>query len=151
MKKLKKQAELMENISLMATTDNKVIMKVELTEQQKQMLQAAQAPAVVAPVAPSPYQQPTMSPEMARRYGLNPGGRPGQPAASAPAAAAKPDPNALTQPFFPGQGTWKHEGDGYQISVQDEKGKQLAGAAVAEPDKLTVHFPSMTLVMDRVE
>ncbi|MCI0539684.1 MAG: CvpA family protein [Verrucomicrobiales bacterium] len=151
MRRLKKQAELMSNISFIATTDNKAILKVDLTEQQKQLLQAAQAPAAVVPVA-APT-QPTMSPEMARRYGLNPGGDqrrlgPGQPVAAPPTPVpAKPNPNALTQPVFSAQGSWKREGDTYQISMQDEKGKQQSGAALAEEDKLTLNLPAMALVL----
>jgi hypothetical protein len=101
-----------------------------------------------------------MSPEMARRYGLNPGGNqpgrrpgPGQsaPTPLTPAAASKPNPNVLTQPIFSAQGSWKHESDKYQVSMQDEKGKQQTGEVVAEEDKLTLHLPSMTLVLAKAD
>src|SRR5205814_8025511 len=86
MSRLKKEADFMSNVSFVATTDNKALLKVELTDQQKQMLQAAQAPATAPAAAAAPGS--SMPPDVARRYGLTPrGGRP--PAVRAPVPAAQ--------------------------------------------------------------
>jgi hypothetical protein len=150
MQKLKKQAGLMSNISFVATTDNKAILKVELTEQQQKILQAAQAPAVVAPAEPAG--QPTMSPDLARRYGIGPGGRRTSPGGQqVRPAAPKPATPSLVQPVFSAQGTWKHTDDKYEVALQDEKGKQQTGNVVAEDGRLIIHLPTKTLVLARVE
>jgi len=57
----------------------------------------------------------------------------------------------LRQPIFSAQGSWKREADKYQVTMQDEKGKQQTGEAVAEEDKLTLGFPSMTLVLAKAD
>jgi hypothetical protein len=57
----------------------------------------------------------------------------------------------LTQLVFSAQGSWKQEGDKYQVSMQDEKGKQQTAEAAAEADKLTLNLPAVALVLAKAD
>lgn len=145
--------ETLKSVTLMATTDKKVNLKVEVSDQVKQQSQAAAQAAAAAAARnnPGPGQMP---PEIARRYGLGPSGRnpssnPGTP--SSPPASATVTNKESGQPIYSGQGSWQREGDKYQIKLQDEKGKSLTGQAVAEDEKLVITTPQITLVFARTD
>ena len=133
---------------MMATPDNQVVMKMELTDEAKALLQAAQnavqaaaqAAAGQTPGAPPPG----MSSAMMRRYGLirsnpPPGGG---------AQPATPRPVALPVDYN-GQGTWSHDDSSYKLTVKDDKGRDHPGRAVAEDDRLVVTSQGHSLVFVR--
>ncbi|MBM3839980.1 MAG: CvpA family protein [Verrucomicrobia bacterium] len=147
--------ESLKSVTLMATTDNKVNLKVEMSDQFNQAAQAAaQAAAAAAAAAQNQSGGSQMSPEMAQRYGLTrrggspsaPSGAPTPPPAAAPVASREPP-----QPIYSGQGSWQREGDKYQVKLQDERGRSLGGQGSAEVDRLTITLPQITLVFNRAE
>ncbi|MBI2948211.1 MAG: CvpA family protein [Verrucomicrobia bacterium] len=156
MMKLKRNlTELLKSVTLMATTDNKVNLKVEMSDQFKQAAQAAaQAAAAAASAAQNSPGSSQMSPEMAQRYGLGRGrgaSTPPSGAPTAPPAAASVASREPAQPLYSGQGSWQREGDKYQLKLQDERGRPLNGQAIAEEDKLTITMPQITLVFNQAE
>ncbi len=152
MNKLKKQAQLLSNVAFVATTDNKAILKVELTEQQKQLLQAPPAAAATEPPGGAGAGA-GMSPELAQRYGLNPNqrGGPRRPGAPTPQPVARPAAPTFTQLVFSAQGSWKKEGDNYVLALQDEKNQGQKAEAIADGERLTIRHPALTLVLAKVE
>jgi hypothetical protein len=149
MRRLKKQADLMSNISFVATTDNQAILKVGVDRAAKAIAPGSSGSGAVAPVAAP---QPTMSPEMARAmvWVLVEVGRSQPVAAPPPVQAAKPNRNALTQPVFSAQGV----GNKKVTSIRSRcrtKGKQQAGEAVADEEKLVLNLPVMTLVLAKAD
>jgi hypothetical protein len=145
-------------VSLLATPDNKVIMKMELTEEAQKIIQAAQA----ALNAPPPEQEeaapaPQMDERMMRRYGLMGRGRAMMRAGPAP-DTARPAPPKPSSPMvaagvadvnFSGQGSWERVGDKYRIKFQDERGKEHSGEATADEEKLALNIQGQTLVFAR--
>jgi len=152
------------NVSLLATPDKKLIIKVEMGEEAKKIIADAQRAAEMAAAAAAARassedtpQQPQMSEQMRRRYGLGPGMRRGPRAEGGPPAQAappKPAPSALAAAGIPevnlaGQGTWERTGDKYKVKFQDEKGKSQSGECVADEDRLTLLVPGQSLVFAR--
>ncbi len=128
--------EIAPTISLMATTDKKLILKVS-------------APAAAPPANPDEQAADASgayaSPELAQRYGLN---RP--PAAArpnTPAPSAKPAGPVVTG----GEGTWERLDDQYTVAFQSEQGQSAQFKAVAHDDELTLLTPQATLVFLRSE
>jgi hypothetical protein len=143
------------NVSLLATPDKKLIIKVEMSEEAKRFIQALEQAAAPPPPPPSedtPAPPPQMSEMYMRRYGIRPGMRQGAPPPQA--APPKPARSALAAAGIPevnlaGQGTWERAGDKYKIKFQDEKGKGQSGEAVADEDRLTVSVLGQALVFTR--
>lgn len=140
----------MAKVSFMATPDNKAFFRVELSDQAKSMIQAAQAAVAAAQRTAEDAQpaQPRMDPRMAQRYGLQPRG-------GAPAAAATPTP-APSQPLpgipevnLAGQGTWERDGVKYRLKVADEKGRQMSGEGTADEERFLVTMDGRPLLFVR--
>ncbi|MBM3833763.1 MAG: CvpA family protein [Verrucomicrobia bacterium] len=141
MARLKKMLnDYMGSVTFTATTDRKASLKVELSEQAKQILQAAQAAAAPRTQSPNPG-APAMSPEMAARYGM----RPGQPGPGSAQQPATPTP-AVALPKLGvsgGDGAWERQGDKYEVKLQDEKGKEHSIETLADDERMTLSSSSM--------
>ncbi|MBI2929239.1 MAG: CvpA family protein [Verrucomicrobia bacterium] len=145
-------------ITLVATADNKAIVKVELTDQAKKLIDSILNPQPV--VIPRPVDAepppPAIDPRFAARYGLNrPGGRPGIPTPEVPPTPAPvplakpPPPHPLADLTLSAQGTWQRAGDKYQLKLQNEKGKEETAEALVEGDKLTIMKSGQTIIFIR--
>jgi len=143
------------NVSLLATPDNKLIIKVEMGEEAQRIVAAAQAAQAAAQAAAQQQEgaPPQMSEQMMRRYNLRGGARTGAPQAET-AAPPRPAPSALAAAGIPevnlaGQGAWERAGDKYKIKIQDEKGREQSGQGVADDDRLTLSVQGQSLVFAR--
>jgi hypothetical protein len=134
--------EVMPAVSLTATTDNKITLKAEGVADK---LRAIFQPAVVPPPVAA-ANAAVLSPQLQQRYGLN---RPQPRAVAPPPVAAKPVEIPYT--VLSAQGAWEHQGDKYQLKVQDEKGKSQNLQAVADEERLTVSSPNLTLVFAKAD
>jgi phosphate/sulfate permease len=142
MTRLKKQInELMAGVSFVATTDNKATLTVEMSEQMKQLAQAA---ATAQANRPAP---PPVDPRY--RQQQSPGAR-----RPAPAPAPAPGPTPATvapQLALSAQGTWERDGDKYLLKLQNERGRSQTMKAEADDEKLILQNPPTSLVFTRAE
>lgn len=126
-------------VSLLATTDEKVILNAG---------QATPAEAVAAPAA-----EP-VDPNVAR-YGLQGQPRgPGPRGGPTPAVAARPTTSrtvapTLNQQIQPSQGSWKRDLDKYQLGITTGRGGPQTVEAVIEGNRLSVNHPAVTLIFDK--
>jgi len=152
----------MSNVTLLATPDKKLIIKVEMGEEAKKIIAdaqraaqlAAEAAAARAAASEDVPQQPQISEQMRRRYNLPRGMRPGGPPTQAQPAPPKPARSPTAAAGIPevnlaGQGTWERAGDKYKIKFQDEKGKSQSGEGTADEDRLTLYVTGQYLVFAR--
>jgi hypothetical protein len=186
MRVLRQQVELVKGVSLVALPDNSAklkgpdvftLMKKYLGDLTRSLGQGgtAQAPTVARAAAPAPSQPapPTSAADRAtrERYGLNrPGATAPPPVAAAPAAVA---PSSVPAPPSPAQiaaeiaalptivlaqGTWKGDGDHYQMEMQAQAdgfkfdtGKKSASVEASIRDgKLYLSDGNETMVMVRM-
>jgi uncharacterized membrane protein required for colicin V production len=137
----------MPNVTLLATPDNKAWVKMELTEEAKQIIQAAQAAAAPPPQPEEGSGPPGMDERAARRYGLLRGG--GGPAApQPPPAQAKPLPGVPNLDLT-SEGTWQREGAKYTLKLQSSAGKEQTAEATADEERLLVSVQGQSLVFVR--
>jgi hypothetical protein len=158
MGKLKRVAtKLFPGITMVATADNKAIVKVELSDQDKKALDELlnpKPPPPPRPVDPEYAPPPQMDPRMAQRYGIRPGAGPLQPPPQAapvavPGAPKPPPPHPLSDLLLSAQGTWERAGEKYKLKLQNEKGKEEAVEALVDGDKMTVSKGDKTIIFIR--
>jgi hypothetical protein len=146
MRKLKTvMTQIMPSVSVVATTDKKLVIKAEgVADKLKQLFQPAPKPVA----APQPENVPTIPTQLMQRYGLR-----GQPAAPVrpPVAAPPPKEEPIPYMILSAQGTWEREGNKYQAKVQDEKNKTETMEIVAEEDRLTVYGTNAILVFAKAD
>jgi hypothetical protein len=131
-------------VTLMATVDNKVVLKASASPDV--LRPPARTNAVAA--APNPG-APAMSPEMAQRYGRGPG-----PANPPPQGRPAPPPQPDNTPDLnvAAQGTWQHEsGDKYKLTLQNARGKEETMEAEAEEGRMVIRGGFFTLVFTKAE
>ncbi len=140
-------------LSFMATPDNRAFMRVELTDQAKQMIEAARAAIAAAQRAAEEAGTvaPQMDARMMQRYGLRPGQRPGLPP---PDETEKPKAPEQPLPGIPeirlsGEGTWERAGTKYKLTIKNEKGQQASGEGTADEDRLLLTLDGQPLVFIR--
>lgn len=144
-------------VNFMATPDNKAFVRVEMTDQAKQMIEAAQRAIAAAQrsaeeAASGATVQPQMDPRMMQRYGLRPGQRPGvapaqQEDAEAPKAADKPLPG-IPEVKLGGEGTWERDGTKYKLKIAGEKGSS-SGEGTADEERLLLNMDGQPYVFIR--
>lgn len=141
---VRKLVGMLSGVSVTATVDNKLIVKVD---------PAAQALAAGGePAQPPPAPDPAAA-ALQQRYGIRPNaGQPGpgaqRPRTPAPAPAATPAPVAS---LGGGEGTWKSTDDGYEVTVPDQKGKQYTFKAVVEEGELILTKEDQSLIFNKEE
>ncbi len=143
----------MPSINFMATPDNKAFMRVQLTDQAKQMIEAARAAVAAAQsaVEGSSAAMPQMDARMMQRYGLRPGQRPGlapPPETEAVKAPEQPLPG-IPELRLSGDGTWERVGTKYRVKIKNEKGQEVSGEGTADEDRLLVTLDGQPLVFIR--
>lgn len=134
---------------LMAAPDKSLVMRVELSDQARQILEARRAAEEAARQA---QQQaagvPQLPPGYAERYGLMRRG-PGAAGAEEPPAqpAAPPTPGSN----FSGKGAWEREGSSlrYKLTFQNEQGQEIRGSAVIDQEEMTLAAAGYNLVLVR--
>lgn len=137
-------------LTVMAAPDKSLLLRVELSEQARQIIEAARKAAEAAAQAQqqaSGVQQ--LPPGYAERYGLM---RRGPEAAPAPdAAPAAPAMPAVPGANLAGKGTWEREGSSlrYKVTIQNEQGRESRGTAVLEQDELILTAAGQSLVLVR--
>lgn len=145
--------------SLMATPDNKITVKVPLTDEANRLIEAAKAKLAAAAAqaaaaadgagAPPPmmdprYPPPRMDPRY-RQY-LS-GGRTPEP--SAPEQRPKPAATPKNLPGIPdvnlaGEGSWGREGTRYKLKLTDEQSKTHAGDGTADDEHLLINLDGIS-------
>jgi uncharacterized membrane protein required for colicin V production len=166
-----KQALNMSKMTLIATPDNKVFVKIQAKDEIMKLATAppptlapAAAPGTAAPAARRPGtgyspsslaaranpNSPQMDPRMLQRYG-NLMNQQQQQQAPAPVVVAPPKPAApspILKLIISGEGTWKKEDDKYLITLQqDGKPKNMDGAI--HDDALSLSEQGFTLAFDK--
>jgi hypothetical protein len=126
---LKERLEKIPPISLMATPDNKIIIKSEIP---------------TAPPADAALAAPPDQPQIPDRYRRTP-----PPAAQAPKPAAPPEPAGIVLPLLTGEGTWKEEVGQYVLTASDPKGKPVTVTASVRGDEMVLHTPGVSLVFSK--
>jgi len=123
---LKQVFESVPSLSIMATPDNKLVVKTGPAPA------AAPAPQPVAPAPPDPY----------RRL------RGGQPP---PVAAVKPPEPVLPVaiPKFGGEGTWGEETGQYTVALNDAAGKPLKGSARIQGEEMIMNIAGANLIFSK--
>ena len=119
---------------------------------------APASPAAPRPLASSPT---ALAPAIRQRFG---GGGTPPPARPVPGRAPAPGiaPGPATAPTvapvlsapdlrLAGQGTWKNEGDKYQVAIQNERGKQTTFEATIDNERLLLSISGLpALVFEKV-
>lgn len=161
------------SITMTATPENKIFVKAPAIPEEKKP-EGEEAAAAAAAQA----QQTQSDQIMTQRYGVRPGagsrsptalpsairqrlgvpsqapaprGSP-QPGVAVAASAPKPTPPKITAKDvrLAGNGSWKSDGDNYELVVTDEKGKAITVGARFENDRLLVARGPITLVFEKV-
>jgi uncharacterized membrane protein required for colicin V production len=134
---------------LMAAPDRSLLVRVELSEQARQILEARRAAEEAARQAQQQASGvPQLPPGYAERYGMmrrGPGAPGGEEAPAQP--AAPPTPGSA----FAGQGTWEREGSSlrYKIAFKNEQGQEVRGNAVIDQEEMTLTAAGYNLVLVR--
>lgn len=142
-------------VSMFATPDNRVQVKMEMTDEANKMIEAAKAAVAAAAAAQQAAEggeSPGMTLQMMQRYGLRrPPGAPPTEQAAQPEAQAKPQAlPGIPDVNLNGQGTWAREGIGYRLKVTYENGKETTVDCTATEDTLLVPMGGQALVFVRV-
>lgn len=132
--------EMMPAVTVVAMPDNKVKVKTEITESMKQLAEAAQAAAA----ARAQGGVPMMDPQMAQRYGIGQRGRFSAPEGEE--GEGQPQTDAPKQLVHAAEGNWERGNGHYQLQLQDEAGQTQTWRASADPERLLVHSPAVTMV-----
>lgn len=141
-------------LKVMAAPDNSILLRLDISPQAQQMIEAAKRAAEAAQQAaqaaqggPNVNQLP---PGYAERYGLN---RRPQPTPEAPTPTPAP---AAALPGVPqldvaGKGTWQREGSSsrYTIKFQSDQGKSKDALAVVTGDEMVLTSDGMSMVFVR--
>lgn len=134
---------------LMAAPDRSLLVRVELSEQARQILEARRAAEEAARQAQQQASGvPQLPPGYAERYGMmrrGPGAPGGEETPAQP--AAPPTPGSA----FAGQGTWEREGSSlrYKIAFKNEQGQEVRGNAVIDQEEMTLTAAGYNLVLVR--
>lgn len=131
---------------LMAAPDRSLLVRVELSDQARQILEARRAAEEAARQAQQQASGvPQLPPGYAERYGLMRRGPGGEEAPAQP--AAPPTPGSA----FAGQGTWEREGSSlrYKIAFKNEQGQEVRGNAVIDQEEMTLTAAGYNLVLVR--
>lgn len=134
---------------LMAAPDKSLLVRVELSDQARQILEARRAAEEAARQAQQQASGvPQLPPGYAERYGLmrrGPGAPGGEETPAQP--AAPPSPGSA----FSGQGTWEREGSSlrYKIAFKNEQGQEVRGNAVIDQEEMTLTAAGHSLVLVR--
>ena len=149
-------AVFLEKVSLLATPDNKISIKVELTEEANRTIEAAKAEVAKAAaaaaaasgggeaaVAPRPIMDPRM---MARYYG---GGRGAPPGGPPPEQRPRPAVTVTNLPGIPlvnvgGQGAWERDGSNYKLRLTDEQNKNHSGDGAADEERFQINLDGLS-------
>lgn len=131
--KLKKVMEVVPQINMLATPDNKVTFKV--------------ADAVTPPAEADPNAQPAPAPDpLAERY-RNPNAPTPAPAPGAAANAAPALPKGMEIPKLTGEGTWSEDFQGsYKLTLAGPDGKEMTMQATVKDDEMILNAPGLPLV-----
>lgn len=143
-------------LTFMATPDNKAYMRLEMTDQAKQIVEAAQKAVEAARKAieegTGAAPAPQMDARMMQRYGL----RPGQRGAVVPAATPTPAAVSTNAPLpgipdikLAGQGTWERDGTKYKLKITGDKGHTASGDGVTEDERFLVTLDGQPLIFVR--
>jgi hypothetical protein len=121
---LKQALDMVPLISLIATPENKVIVR------------GADAPAAPETTDPTiPVEDPTMA-----RY------RTLQPTAPTTTQPAQPAPAAAPIPTLTGEGTWAEDGGRYVVTVSAPDGREVKGTATIKADEMVLSMAGTSLV-----
>jgi uncharacterized membrane protein required for colicin V production len=140
-------------LQLMAAPDKSLLLRAELTDQARQIVEQLRAAAEAARQA---QQQAAgvaqLPPGYAERYGLmrrGPGAPAGEEGAAQPAQPTEP---ATPVGNFSGKGTWEREGSSlrYKVSYQNERGQEIRGNAVIDQEEMTLTAGGYNLVFVRL-
>ncbi len=139
-------------VTLLATPDNKAILKMDLTEDAKRAIQAEQQANQPPPDANQPGAEEAQAAAaaqamMMRRYGRT-GGAPAAPATQAARPAEAKKGPTLADVNIATQGSWSREGLKYKLNLANEKDK-FSGEATADEDRLIVSLSGYQLVFNR--
>jgi len=126
-------------LTFMATPDSEAVLRMEVTDEAKRIIDAVQAAATAAAnAAPGGDSGPPASvpANVAARYGLT--RRPA--AAPAPAAGAPAAKNVPAIPDFnlASNGTWSRDGLRYKLKLKTEKGADFLADATIDGDRMQV-------------
>ncbi len=134
---------------LMAAPDKSLVMRVELSDQARQILEARRAAEEAARQA---QQQaagvPQLPPGYAERYGLM---RRGPGASGTEETPAQPPAPPTPGSNFSGKGTWEREGSSlrYKLTFRNEQGQEVRGNAVIDQEEMTLAAAGYHLVLVR--
>jgi hypothetical protein len=142
-------------LTVMAAPDKSLLMRVELGDAAKQMIERMNAAAEAAQQASQQAQGggvQQLPPGYAERYGLmrrGPGATRTQDDGSE-SPAAPPTP-ALPGSAFAGKGSWDREGSSlrYKVKFQNEQGQEQSGTATVEQHEMLLTANGQTLVFVR--
>jgi hypothetical protein len=143
-------------LTVMAAPDKSLVLRVELGEAARQMIEQMKQAAEAALQAQQQNAQGggvnQLPPGYAERYGLmrrGPGaGAPVETDSQTPATPATP---ALPGSAIAGKGSWEREGSSlrYKVKFQNEQGKDQSGSAVVEQDEMLLTADGRTMVFVR--
>jgi len=143
-------------LAVMAAPDKSLLLRVEMGEQARQMIeqmkQAAEAAIQAQQQAGGGGGVNQLPPGYAERYGLGrrggAGTAPSEPSGDTPPAPQMP---ALPGSAIAGKGTWEREGSSlrYRVKFQNEQGKDRSGNAVIEQDEMLLTADGQTMVFVR--
>jgi hypothetical protein len=133
----------MTRVSFMTTPDNEAIMKMELPDEAKKLIEAATAAAKGAtapdPNAPDAAQAATAAASQARMAARYAGRYPSAAAPAAAAAKPKPNPDAALANFnLASTGRWQRDGLNYKVTLKDQKEHAVTAQAVVDDDRLLI-------------
>jgi hypothetical protein len=128
LRELKAGLEAVPPISLIATPENKVLVR------------GAEATPPPAPEDPAAAEQAAAAADPMARY------RTLQPTAQPTAAAPAPPPVAPPIPALTGEGTWAEEAGQYVVTVIDPSGREVKGTARIRADELILTMAGANLV-----
>lgn len=144
----------MPKVTLMATPDNQAVVRMELTDQAKQMIEEAQARIRAALEAAqnagdgSGTAAPRLDATMAQRYGMRaPTPAPAEGAAAAPARTLAME--GIPEVNLASSGTWSRDGIKYQLKLKDEKGKESIAEGIMKDDQLLLTSEGRTMIFER--
>lgn len=140
-------------LKLRAAPDQSLLVRLDLSEQARQLLEQQRAAAAAAQQAQQQASGlPQLPPGYAERYGLmrrGPGAAPGE---EGPAADTTPPTPPVPGSNLAGQGTWEREGSRlrYKINFRNDQGQEVSGHAVIDEEDLTLTAGNFNLVFYRI-
>lgn len=138
-------------VTFLATPDKQAIVKMELTEEAKRIVETARAAAAAAAAATQAQQPgvPQMSQEMMQRYGLRPRQPDGGEAPNPEAASVPANLPGIPNVNLASEGTWERQGPRYRLSLKDQQGRQQRVEGMIADDTLTLTMQGYSLIFVR--